>query len=174
MAQRQDAVHGGENVTLGHLQVDNFRLHLLGPVHIGDGRRVTGYEYLYDPRARTIGVLDMGKFFDYIVARRLVDSYEQYLSAPMGKKLYVWLQENAVSPAQQRDLILYSLPVQDDVRPNDLHFFVKDAEGRPYIPGSSVKGALRTALAHAWLADGRIANPERFVNLQGRKMAARA
>lgn len=29
---------------------------------------------------------------------------------------------------------------------NDLNTFVKDAFGRPYIPGSSLKGALRTAI----------------------------
>lgn len=29
---------------------------------------------------------------------------------------------------------------------NDIHTFIKDSEGRMYIPGSSLKGAFRTAI----------------------------
>lgn len=173
MAQRQDAVRGGEGVKLGHLQVVNFRLQLLGPVHIGDGKKVTGYEYLYDPRTRTISVLDMGKFLDYIVARRLSDSFERYMSAPEGRKLSDWLRENAVSTADQRQFVRYTLTAEGGFRPNDLHFFIKDSQGYPYIPGSSIKGALRTALAHAWISAGRVNAPDRLVQLNYTKNAAR-
>jgi len=160
-------------MNLGHLQVENFRLQLLGPVHIGDGRKVTGYEYLYDERARSIGVLDMGRFLDYIVERRLSDSFERYMSAPAGKKLSEWLRENAVSPADQSRLVRYTLSTTGGFRPNDLHFFVKDAEGLPYVPGSSVKGAIRTALAHAWLSAGRVDAPDQFVQFDHPKTAAK-
>lgn len=160
-------------MNLGHLQVETFRLQLLAPVHIGDGRKVTGYEYLYDPRTRMIGVLDMEKFLNYIVERRLSDSFERYMSAPGGRKLSEWLRENAVSAADHARFVRYTLSTESGFRPNDLHFFVKDAEGCPYVPGSSIKGALRTALAHTWISAGRVNAPDRFVSQNYPKNAAR-
>lgn len=47
---------------------------------------------------------------------------------------------------------------------NDLNTFVKDAFGRPYIPGSSLKGALRTAILNDLKEDTK--ENEVFAHLQ--------
>ena len=48
----------------------------------------------------------------------------------------------------------------DGKKSREIHTFIKDAYGCPYVPGSSVKGMLRTIL----LAGKILKNPERFQN----------
>lgn len=43
---------------------------------------------------------------------------------------------------------------------NDVHTFIKDSKGRMYIPGSSLKGAFRTAIIAAMIRKDR----ERYEN----------
>lgn len=38
---------------------------------------------------------------------------------------------------------------------NDVHTFIKDSKGRMYIPGSSLKGAFRTAIIAAMIRKDR-------------------
>jgi CRISPR-associated protein Csm5 len=50
------------------------------------------------------------------------------------------------------DLALRRVPVEGQVNRNQVRRHVTDA-GRPFIPGSTIKGALRTALLYHWLVE---------------------
>jgi len=55
-----------------------------------------------------------------------------------------------------------STAVLNSFKTNDIHCFIRNAEGMPYIPGSSLKGALRTALLNAVLLKRRSSHIQEF------------
>lgn len=65
-------------------------------------------------------------------------------SVDLGK----WLAENGVIVSENESWIDYVLDINGNkpFHANEIHCFVKNAYGKPYIPGSSLKGALRTAI----------------------------
>lgn len=81
---------------------------------------------------------------------------------PAAQRLETWLQQNGMWPPRMNVLGGYGVGKSELIakraRPdrngrhgapeepkfNEIHAFIKDAYGKPYVPGSSVKGLLRT------------------------------
>lgn len=61
--------------------------------------------------------------------------------------------ENFITNTLQRevqDFAAHIVPVDGDIQKNQIRQFIATG-GKPYIPGSSLKGAVRTAVLHDWL-----------------------
>ncbi|MDT7884360.1 MAG: type III-A CRISPR-associated RAMP protein Csm5 [Thermoflexus sp.] len=129
---------------MGILERRIYRVELLSPVHIGSGQRLgpadfavlDGRLWRFDPERLTAAL-----------ARdpRALDRYIQEGAAA----LRFW------SEADRRPLARYVRPWSGPP-PREIREHIADALGRPYLPGSSLKGAIRTALAFAAL---RAASP---------------
>jgi CRISPR-associated protein Csm5 len=133
----------------GHLQTIKVRLRLLAPLFIGSGESLTKKEYIFDSRKGMIYFPDMPRLVTFFKERGLLEKYERFLSHPQQKDFRVFLDDHKIGPQDYPKFISYSIEAGEAAKSQqfrDVLTFIKDAEGRPYIPGSSLKGALRTAI----------------------------
>lgn len=124
-------------------------LNLKGPVHIGSGDTLRKSELLYD--GDKVIIIDYRKFFDYLSRRRLLKSFEDYRIKNSYSPLFRWMKDNRIYRNDYKKFTLYSIDKSDIEngrikKNNDVALFIKSAYGKPYIPGSSIKGALRNAI----------------------------
>jgi len=133
---------------LGHLEVFHLMLETVGPVFIGSGERLTKREYYYDEAQKRVHMLDMRKLMAVLEKKNRVGDYQEYLLGPIGVGLHEFLRQKSFSDAEISPMILYSLDAGEVAQKGkfaDLSTFIKGGDGLPYVPGSSIKGALRTA-----------------------------
>ncbi|WP_456365155.1 type III-A CRISPR-associated RAMP protein Csm5 [Thermococcus sp.] len=129
-----------------------MRLAVLSPLHIGNGNKLTPVDvYPTDDR---VYVLNVERLFSDL--QKLGVDLEKILTLlknPPGEH-YVWkgyIEEYHLNPS---DYALYSLPVFGELGKTSMGIneFIK-SNGRPYIPGSSIKGAIRTAVFYKALKE---------------------
>lgn len=63
------------------------------------------------------------------------------------------LRVEPISFLREKDCLLYQVPCRSRPGPRGFSTHIKDIERRPYIPGSELKGAMRTSLLYAMLGD---------------------
>ena len=130
------------------------------PVFVGSGETIGEKEYLFLPAQRLVCIPDMVKMFSDFERRHLTGAYEKYLLRD-GRDFAAWLREKGVITPGRRlpPWIAYSVDSTDAVFENrgkkEILTFTKDAYGCPYVPGSSVKGMLRTVLLSALILHNR-------------------
>lgn len=146
--------------TIEHLQVFDITLTVCGPLHIGSGKTCGKKEYLYNPQNQTVSFLDENRFFLLLAERGLMDAYESFMLGGPGN-LYGFLKNDCgLSNSEMQGLTRYSLSAADGLDEKhslkNINTFLRNAAGQAYIPGSSLKGALRTAwlLNEVLLDDG--------------------
>ena len=134
-----------------HLQTATLTLTPRGPLHCGSGTKYTKKEYLFDPRSGRVSILDQEKFFRLLLNKRLADRYEGFVLGP-DTNLYAFLRGCGCTPDELRAVTRYVLDAGDALDGNhslkEIQAFQRDGQGRAFLPGSTLKGALRTA----WLA----------------------
>ncbi len=129
----------------------------LSPIHIGNGEKIGAREYIYLDRLQKVIIPDMKKMQAALSAKGKVQSFYEYMLAEKKEPLGSWLFRQGYRTADYRAWKRYELDSADAFREEagkskssrDILCFVKDAYGKPYVPGSSLKGMLRTALL-AW------------------------
>lgn len=118
-----------------------------GPVHIGNGEKLGKNEYLSLGAGKT-GILDMGKLTRRLseLAPEKIDTFCKFLieGGSSDSGLEIWLRRQGLFDLA-RECTAYTVNVDLDKR-CQIMACVKDADNRPYVPGSSVKGMLRTAI----------------------------
>lgn len=132
--------------------LERYRVKLttLSPVHVGSSEVLTKKEYIIDHETNKLQVINFGKMFGEFQDKRILKSFQKFLMKNSGKALGTWLKENKVT--LKDNWINYELELNEveevlkDKKYRGINLFQKDAYGYPYIPGSSLKGALRTAL----------------------------
>ena len=129
-----------------------------GLVHIGDGGKYGKKDYFLE-RGK-VSILNAPAFVAKLNPEQL-NSYCEFLKEDSYSGLQDYLGKNKVLAGTIRKAVLYqldSLPVLVQ-RGSYQHFgiwrFVKDAHGCPYVPGSSIKGMLRTAILISLIARDR-------------------
>lgn len=133
-----------------------FRLSLLtlAPVHIGNGEKYTSREFIYENKKFYFP--DMGKFYNQMVEKRLAEKFEAFLiqTRPNARnnRLISFLNDNRIAERSFGGYSISETGLESDRNPNsagainEVNKFIRDAFGNPYIPGSSLKGAIRTIL----------------------------
>ncbi len=103
----------------------------------------------------------MGRLYRFLQEKRLTDAYESFMLNERND-FSDWLRTYHILDEQCRPWIAYTLDSGDAVfatrGKKEIATFVKDAYGCPYVPGSSLKGALRTALLAAMIME----QPQQF------------
>ena len=161
-----------------HLQIFDLTLTVRSPLFIGDGRMYTKAEYLYCTRNGRASLLDEQKFFTFLTDRGLIDRYIQFMLCNQSNLRDFLTEDCGISDADLNALTRYTIEAGDAVTnpPKNLYTFQRDAHGKAYIPGSSLKGALRTvwllqavradqSTGHSLASDDNAAFPEeQYVN----------
>lgn len=140
----------------GHLASYDLILTTRAPLHIGSGAVCAKTDYLFDPRTETVSMIDPEALFAWLYEKRLADRYERFVLSG-DTRLYQFLKDCRVTPEELDRLCLYRVSAADalDERHSlkEIHSFVRDSRRRVYVPGSSVKGALRTVILAALIAE---------------------
>lgn len=132
-----------------YLRTYQIRLKTVGPVFVGNGKQLGKKEYIFLDR-KHVGILDIEKFYLYVQKNRLEHDFETFMLKNSREDLIQWVVEHRIPMDMIKDNMKYILDSGDTAlergTPLQIMECVKDAYGCPYIPGSSLKGMLRTLL----------------------------
>lgn len=131
------------------------------PVHIGSGEKYAKSQYVYDSRKNAVYLLNERQWAVFLAEHGLLDAFTRALvKGGSWFSLYNWLERDSgllgrygqigklIYQLQERQVLGEAIPVESGgkERINDIDGFVRDSEGKYYIPGSSIKGAFRTVI----------------------------
>ncbi len=154
-------------------------LHVITPINIADGITLGDKDYLYDAKTQKAYFLNLQLWHKFIYSHGLLPRYEAFLQRN-GKILLEWLRENGYDIADVQECIIAEVQAKVDLRAdngqqggawrnggaqargnvrtgsskqklNDVNRHIQQPDGSLYIPGSSIKGAFRTAILYALL-----------------------
>jgi CRISPR-associated protein Csm5 len=147
----------------------------LSPLHIGSGERLReGFDFI--EHDGYLWVADQGVLMRVILdeAARELEDLAQAAEAITGMTLYElqeagWLREEHFD--LEKGLFRYQLEGRTSTtgKRGELHEQIKDVYGQPYLPGSSLKGALRSTLMR-WLAEQDQQKPDIFRKKRRRRV----
>lgn len=131
-----------------------LRLRVLTPVHVGGGEEATikRHQYFLDDNKSRVNIIDEKKLARVLARKKQLDTFARLvMDGAASLNMANLLDRLKFSAAEKQEITSYSLDLRQSgiYRLNDLRGFIKDVEGRPYIPGSSLKGSFRTALLTA-------------------------
>ena len=159
-----------------------FSLLAMAPIHTGSGDKYTSREFIYEDGYFYFP--DMGKFYNRMVEKGYDQKFERFLqerkASASNNRLISFLEDNRIS---DRDFGGYRIKEtgfeteKNNIDSklgtiNEVSKFMRDSYGNPYIPGSSLKGAIRTILMNTnpdWnnkkAVDTRGKNPKENKNM---------
>ncbi|MCK1219323.1 type III-A CRISPR-associated RAMP protein Csm5 [Streptococcus uberis] len=151
-----------------------FSLWTVGPVHIGSGEKYTSKEFIWENKQYYFP--DMGKLYNYLIEIGLDEKFEKFLldGRNKRKRLNSFFYDNKIS---NRDFDGYFIKETKFEKTsstqgqlNDIEKFIRNGLGQVYIPGSSLKGSIRTILLNThWKDENFILEVEQRRRNQGRK-----
>lgn len=121
---------------------NTLRLKTLSPIHIGDGRKLKPIDWVLD--GKWLCVLDENKVIAWLAqdikraehfSNAVVKGNVQGMDTLLGKLGADW-----------RQFVAYRIARHTQKPPRDVLTFIKTGDFQPYLPGSSLKGSLRSAL----------------------------
>ncbi|MBR2216154.1 MAG: type III-A CRISPR-associated RAMP protein Csm5 [Selenomonadaceae bacterium] len=134
-----------------YLQEYKVKLTALSPVFVGSGQEFSKKEYVFLPQKK-IGVLDMDKLYSLASHKAKRRQFEELMLDPRGNLGY-WLDSQRLYEAATKDCIAYTLDTKgvefQKGKTINVKSCIKDAYGKPYVPGSTLKGMFRSILATA-------------------------
>lgn len=135
------------------------------PVCIGSGDTGKKSQYIYDRNERTVYFLKEEKWISFLGNHGIIDDFaNELLKNPTRFNLFGYVSHQPLLLKRYRNYFgikkalresgalkegedyLASTGADGNKGPNDIVRFIRDAEGNPYIPGTSLKGAFRTAI----------------------------
>lgn len=133
---------------------------ILTPVNIACNEVLKANEYLYDAKTSTVYFLNQMMWHKFIYTHNLFDEYERYIKSSSEKSLYEWLQSfgykiNDIKLAIKSKAFAHVNVLKSKKTLNDIVLQSKLIDGTPFIPGSSIKGVIRTAILYDLLNKNR-------------------
>ena len=139
---------------LGHLKSYKMKLTTLSPVFIGGGDKLSNLDFYYNNNSGILKIIDEAKFSEYLFKNKLFDNFSNYITNNGNAKLYEWSIKNKLDIEKENIYkTSYKFPKNDLKALNDINLFIKNYDKKAYIPGSSIKGALKTAILHNKLSE---------------------
>jgi|YNPMSStandDraft_1061717.scaffolds.fasta_scaffold02641_2 CRISPR-associated protein Csm5 len=120
-----------------------YRLEIrtLSPVHIGSGKKLGTIDFVL--KNQNVCVIDDTKLFEWIASQPNSEKLSLMLADTIKQgQLKPFINQNF--PNNLNEIIAYTVPSQGS--PREILSFIRTESHHPYIPGSSIKGALRSAV----------------------------
>lgn len=132
-----------------------MKLTTLSPVFIGGGEYHDYSRLQYVLSNNKLKIINESKFLNFLSRSKSLEKFIKYVSTPKNDKnrnsisptLKQWLNDNFNNEEldiYERIEDIYNL--ENISKINYIRSFIKNIDNNPYIPGSSIKGAIRTAL----------------------------
>lgn len=143
-------------------KVYRMSLTTLSPVFIGSGEELNKSMYVYNDNE--IMIIDEKKLIKELLLRKGL--YESFLNGCSSGDLNLtnFLEKN-LHGYKDIDIYKYKIKSYSNIKTNgkfnNINTFIKSSNGKPYIPGSSIKGAIRTAI----IAGEIINNKSKYNNI---------
>lgn len=147
-----------------------FEIECLTPVYVGSGETLKAFQYIYNSREQDVIFIDEHKWISFLAKHKLMDDFAQYVQTTARKvssryknnysntSLWQWLINHRIPIGEINDLaIRHSYARNNVIEPgggkalNDVSCCMSDPAGKPYIPGSTIKGFLHTAIMFSLL-----------------------
>lgn len=132
-------------------------LRTISPIHIGSGVKLNDIADFVLQNGQFV-VINETRLLNWIArhpdAEKLADRLAQSLRDQQKKIRHFLAQEPIRSQLRLTDIQAYSLRYTGNPQ-RDVLAFIKDEQHRPYIPGSSLKGALRSGLLRGAMRDDK-------------------
>lgn len=146
------------------LQVFDLVLTTQAPLFIGNGKTILKKMYLYDKRTNQVSIFDEEKLFALLLKKDLIEPFETFMLGQLNDLFAFLTQDCRLTESQWKPAVRYSLDagaaLDEHHTLTDLQSCIRDAVGRVYVPGSSVKGALRTVLLHQMILEEGEEHPQ--------------
>ena len=143
-----------------YLKKYKIKLTTLGPVYIGSGETISKVDYVI--KGNNVSIPDIDKMYKWIIDNGYLDSYVE--SRKNRKRLSYWLRENNIeNNYKEWEQYNIALTQQEKEQFSDLNMFIRDAFNAPYIPGSSLKGSLRTIITAGLLNNSLLNERQKLV-----------
>jgi len=127
-------------------EIHHFRLETISPVHVGSGE-VYEPDLDYTLSNGSITIINRALLFQNM-EELAPDKIDRFAQAIENRKLFKELSSHEIV----RKSLRYENPFDSKGNfPKNIRQQIRDAAGRPLIPGSSLKGAMRTAIVLALL-----------------------
>ncbi|MBU5489199.1 type III-A CRISPR-associated RAMP protein Csm5 [Butyricicoccus intestinisimiae] len=160
---------------LGHLQEYTLTLTTKAPVFVGSGVVYGKMDYIFDAARQTVSFIDQTRFFQLLIDRDLIDKYESFILNKRPSDTIQYFLKNIckLDAKTINSLIVNRVSAADALDENhslkEIQAFIRRADGRAYIPGSSLKGCLRTVLlTNMLLRDSNKAEPINIKQLESK------
>ena len=156
---------------MSNILKNKMKLEVLTPLHIGGAdykSKLDKKEYVFDKDKKTLTLIDNEKFVGFLIKKNLFEKYIAYIENNVNAKVMVqnrninllnFLKANNIDKDIQD--FRKKAPIKLDMNienMNDIKLMLRNVQGKPYIPGTSIKGALINLL----LVDYIIKNREEF------------
>ena len=141
-----------------------LKLTAVTPFHVGSGVKYSKKEYYVDTKTQTVTLMDMNRVMGWIAEQEreaMIGAFESFMMSRNDNDINDFLTRRIRMPeAVQKKCVLYSFSCggafSRKANERDLAAFMRDSAGRPYVPGSSLKGSLRTVLLVKMLREGKL------------------
>lgn len=123
------------------------------PVHIGSGVKLLR-DYDFVAEGDEYAVLDLEAIYNRLFDLVPDAEWQTVANLPISRAINDI--SRAINDPGARDLTRYRLKIAHDADAEgfeDVHAFIRDGFNRAYLPGSSLKGAIRTAFAVAFATE---------------------
>ncbi len=147
-----------------HLLQLNIRT--LTPLHIGadKGKTLSPYaDYVFSPDGKYLHYLNHKKVEEAVLRANALDEYVRLIQSIDNKRSDLDLRRFLTERLKCRldEITTVRVPCKGLKADSKINITpaVKNA-GKPYLPGSSLKGALRTAILYDWLVNTKAGEPE--------------
>ena len=139
-----------------------LRLETWSPVHIGSGKKLTRWEYYIDINKKMLYYLDYNKLADVAVKEpQFIDNLTKEASGNDNKASLNTFLDRVPNKKNQILGLSRSFNLQTN-KVRELNLLV--GSPRPYLPGSSIKGALRTAFLVNHINDKQLSLPKDIID----------
>lgn len=141
----------------------NLRLEALTPVRIGSYvGQITPYDYVIS--GGNCYVISDDKLSAFLGEKGLIEDFSEAIRRKaQAFNIGDYLASNGVSDeAGLKSLSRYVVQVHGNARPLQMMPLIRDVGNKPYVPGSSIKGAIRTAVIYNYLKGLKSSDQRRF------------
>ena len=145
-----------------------MKLEVLTPLHIGGAdykSKLDKKEYVFDKDKRTLTLIDTEKFVAFLMKKNLFDEYIFHIQKNVNFKrneqdrnikLIDFLKKNNIY--KNIEEFRKKAPIKVDMNienMNDIKLMLRNIEEKPYIPGTTIKGALVSFLLINYIINHR-------------------
>ncbi|WP_028330919.1 type III-A CRISPR-associated RAMP protein Csm5 [Brachyspira alvinipulli] len=127
-----------------------MKLTTLSPVFIGSGEEVKKNGYIFDNNK--IFMVDENKLIDFLYSKKY--DIKKLTSDFFSKDFTIKEFIRKFIKKKFNEIDIYKYIIDGDIS-NNISTFIKSSNGNPFFPGSSIKGAIRTAIIACEIMDDR-------------------